>query len=94
MASFLSLFDPTSSRSPFGGTVRSAIEAVPGGATALGIAEQTGRAQTNRSGTTARGGAATAAPAVASPWYTRPVVIVGALVAVVALVGVLLFRRR
>lgn len=93
--SLLSMFDPTTSRSALGGITRSAIGALPGGQTALGV---TDRLAASRQTTTSRAGAtgaATLTPGAAFvPWYRKPVVLIGAAVAVVGLVVLLVFVRR
>lgn len=101
----LSMFDPTSRNSAFGGFVRQGLAAVPGGSQALSAVDAFNRARrpTDRSGTTDRGGGAApagSAPSLGSRWSsfaTKPLVVVGAgvaVVAVVALLAVRLFRRR
>jgi hypothetical protein len=105
MALSLSMFDPTSSKSPLGGFVRTGLNAIPGGSTALGLVDNynaTRRAaETSRDAPTDRGGSSSppsSAPGSTKPagvlaFFKRPVVLIVGAVAIVGTALVLLLRR-
>lgn len=91
----LSALDPTAASSPFGGLVRDGLNALPGGSRVLGAVDSynSRRAPTDRTGAVS----SSDRNAAAAPWYRKPVVLIGAGVAVLGLVVVVLvtvFRRR